>query len=233
MERTTRPHSPERSADMRKRKQAASVDSEEKGLFFAPKKSRFNQSQQRAWELLQSFSVVILAGPAGCGKTHVAVEYAATAVRDKRFEKIVFVRSPMEMGRSRLGFTPGTVAEKMAPYTAPIFAIAKKFGVKPEDIECHPLGFVQGMTFEDSIVIVDEVQNFDIEEFRAIVTRLGRGSQMILAGDPQQDTRHVGGFDVFLDKVKSLASVGIQHFTDADNMRHPVIIEVLNALKDL
>lgn len=223
----------ERSPDMRKRKQAASVDSEEKGLFFAPRKSKFNQSQQRAWELLSEFPVVILAGPAGCGKTHVAVEYAATAVREKRFDKIVFVRSPMEMGRSRLGFTPGTVAEKMAPYTAPIFAIAKKFGLKAEDIECHPLGFVQGMTFEDSVVIVDEVQNFDIEEFRAIVTRLGRGSQMILAGDPQQDTRKFGGFQVFLDNVQSLPSVGIQHFTDADNMRHPVIIEVLKALEGL
>ena len=218
---------------MRKRtKQAVSVDQEEKGLFFAPKKSKPNQSQVRAWELLNEFPIVILAGPAGCGKTHVAVEYAATAVRDKRYEKIVFVRSPMEMGRSRLGFTPGTVAEKMAPYTAPIFAIAKKFNLKAEDIECHPLGFVQGMTFEKSIVIVDEVQNLDIEEFRAIITRLGKGSQMILAGDPQQDTRHVGGFQVFLDRVESLQSVKIQYFTDADNMRHPAIIEVLKALED-
>lgn len=216
---------------MRKRKQATAVDSEEKGLFFAPKKSKFNQSQQRAWELLQQFPVVCLVGPAGCGKSHVAVEHAAIAVRQKRFEKIVFVRSPMEMGRSRLGFVPGDIKEKMAPYTAPIFAIAKKFGVKPEDIECHPLGFVQGMTFENSVVIVDEVQNLDLEEFRAIVTRLGQGSQMILAGDPRQDTRHIGGFGVFLDKVKSLPSVGIQHFTDADNMRHPVIIEILNALE--
>lgn len=216
---------------MRKRKQAVNVEPEEKGLFFAPKKSKPNASQQKAWQLLQELPVVILAGPAGCGKTHIAVEHAAMAVRQKRYEKIVFVRSPMEMGRSRLGFTPGTVAEKMAPYTAPIFAIAKKLGLKPEEIECHPLGFVQGMTFEDSVVIVDEVQNFDLEEFRAIVTRLGKGSQMILAGDPGQDTRHVGGFQVFLDKVESLPSVGIQYFTVADNMRHPVICEILKALE--
>lgn len=218
---------------MRKRQRAVSVEPEEKGLFFAPKKSKLNQSQQRAWQLLQELPVVILAGPAGCGKTHVALEHAATAVRQKRFEKIVFVRSPMEMGRSRLGFTPGTVAEKMAPYTAPIFAIGKKFGLKPEQLECHPLGFVQGMTFEDSVVIVDEVQNFDLEEFRAIVTRLGKGSQMILCGDPDQDTRHVGGFQVFLDKVESVPSVGIQYFTAADNMRHSVIVEILEALKGL
>lgn len=219
-----------RSFSMARRKQPT-AQTEQDEPKPPPRRSKFNASQVKAWEVLQQFPVVVLAGPAGCGKSHVAVEHAAIAVRQKQFEKIVFVRSPMEMGRSRLGFLPGEIKDKMAPFTASLFAIAKKFGVKPEEIETHPLGFVQGMTFEKSIVLVEEVQNLDIEEFRAIITRLGKDSQMILTGDPAQDTRRVGGFQVFLERIKAAPSVAVQWFSEADNMRNPVIIEVLKALE--
>jgi phosphate starvation-inducible PhoH-like protein len=215
---------------MAKRKQPATQADQEEHIP-PPRRSKLNQSQQRAWELMQEHPVVCLVGPAGTGKSHCAIEHAATAVRQRKYEKIVFVRSPVEMGRSRLGFIPGEVKDKMAPYMAPLLAIAKKFGVKPDAVECYPTGFVQGMTFEKSIVIVDEVQNLDIEEFRAIVTRLGVGSQMILAGDPAQDTRRIGSFSLFLDRMQSCKSVGIQYFSESDNMRNPVIIEVLKALE--
>ena len=87
------------------------------------------------------------------------------------------------------------------------------------------------MTFEDTTVIVDECQNFDIEEFRALVTRLGKTSQMIFCGAPEQDTRRIGQLPLFLDRVAGLSHVRIQRFTAEDNMRHPAIVEVLDALE--
>lgn len=192
---------------------------------------KFNESQKEAWELLQTTPIVCLIGPAGTGKTHVAIEYAAYAVKKKRASKIAYIRSPIEMGRSRVGFLPGDIAGKMAPYAATLYDIAKRMGVDEKCIQVYASGFVQGMTFEDTTVIVDECQNFDIEEFRALVTRLGKTSQMIFCGAPEQDTRRIGQLPLFLDRVAGLSHVRIQRFTADDNMRHPAIVEVLDALE--
>jgi phosphate starvation-inducible PhoH-like protein len=192
---------------------------------------KFNESQKEAWEMLQASPIVCLVGPAGTGKTHVAIEYAAYAVKKKRASKIAYIRSPIEMGRSRVGFLPGDLAGKMAPYAAPLYEIAKRMGVDEKHIQVYASGFVQGMTFEDTIVIVDECQNFDIEEFRALVTRLGKTSQMIFCGAPEQDTRRIGQLPLFLKRVDGLSHVRIQRFTLKDNMRHLAIVEVLDALE--
>ena len=223
-----------------RRNKGTSVDPEDIGVIGAtaqsrqpPAKSKFNASQTSALELLDAKPIVVLSGCAGTGKSYVALAWASEMLRTHKVDKIAFVRSPLEMGRSKIGYIPGTTSEKMAPYTGPIFAIAKKLGLPEGIISCHPLCHVQGMTFERTVVIVDEVQNMDIDEFRAIVTRLGIGSSMILCGDPEQDTRNIGGFPRFIEAVKCLNCVGIQYFTESDNMRHPAIAQVLRALKSL
>jgi phosphate starvation-inducible PhoH-like protein len=191
----------------------------------------FNKSQEKALELLKRHPIVCLIGPAGCGKTHVAAHFAATAVKRGKANSIVYIRLPVEMGRSRVGFLPGEINEKMAPYAAPIAEIGKKIGISPTSLKVFAPGFIQGMTFDDAILIVDECQVFDEEEFLSIVTRLGVNSKLILCGDPTQDTRHMGQLYSILDKLATLHSVGIQNFDLRDNMRHPVIVEVLNVFR--
>lgn len=191
---------------------------------------KLNESQLKAWELMHEKPIVCLIGPPGCGKTYVALKYGATAVRMQKVSSIVYIRSPMEMGRSKLGHLPGDVGQKMDPYVKAMSTIAKKLGISDQAIRVFAPGYVQGITFDDAVIVVDECQIFDIEEFKAIVSRLGKTSKMILCGDPSQDTRRTGELPLFLDCVKKLNSVGIQYFNFSDNMRHPVINEIYSVL---
>lgn len=194
---------------------------------------KLNASQAKLLELLETKPIVVASGVAGSGKTFAALVYASRMLKRGRIDKIVIVRSPLEMGRSRLGYLPGSASEKMAPYLEPVYTIAKKLGIPEEAIVCYPLCHIQGLTFEDAVIVADEVQNLDIDEFRALVSRLGVTSAIILCGDPEQDTRGSGGFPVFMKAVERLDCVGIQHFTEQDNMRHPAITAVLGALRGL
>ena len=216
----------------RKRKTSASSD-ETTSFHEAPRRHKLNGSQQNLWYLADTLPIAIGVGCAGTGKTYCALAWAKQALDAKRIEQVVYVRSPLELGRSRLGALPGSVDEKMAPYLAPLHAIAKELGIVPEALNTFPLPYIQGMTFTGACVILDEAQNLSIEEFRALVTRLGKDSSLIILGDPEQDTRGMGGFPIFLKAVAHCPSVGIQVFDAKDNMRHPVIVEVLEALKGL
>ena len=172
-------------------------------------------------KLLQEFPIVALVGPAGSGKTHLALEYAGWAIRRQRAERVFFVRSPVEMGRSSLGFIPGEPHEKMAPYVAHAKEIAKSIGISEHALSVVPLCYVQGRTFTDAVVVVDECQVLDLDEFRAIVTRLGKGSSMIFCGDPAQDTRHRGQFRVFLDKIEGLGLRSRRGWPAPRRSQHP------------
>ena len=189
-----------------------------------------NQSQSRAWDLMHEKPIVCLVGPPGCGKTFVAMKYGATAVKMQKVKNIIYIRSPMEMGRSKLGHLPGDVGQKMDPYVKAMSIIAKKLGISEYAIQVFAPGYIQGITFDDAVIVVDECQIFDIEEFKAIVSRLGKTSRMIFCGDPSQDTRRTGEFPLFLDCVQKLNSVGIQYFNFSDNQRHPVINEIYSVL---
>ena len=216
----------------RKRKTPVSQN-ETTSFHEAPRRLKLNESQQSLWYLADTLPLAVGVGPAGTGKTYAALAWAKAALDAKRIEQICYIRSPLEMGRSKLGFIPGSAQEKMQPYLAPLHAIAKELGIHPDCLYTLPLPYIQGMTFSKAGVILDAAQNLCIEEFRALVTRLGRDSSLIILGDPEQDTRGMGGLPVFLRAVNGLPSVGIQVFDAKDNMRHPVIIEVLTALRGL
>jgi phosphate starvation-inducible PhoH-like protein len=220
-------------AKSRRKPESAKADSPVIEDQITARRPKLNSAQLGLFAILEEKPIAVATGCAGTGKTFAALAWSKIALARKQIEQIIYLRSPMEMGRSRVGFVPGDLKEKMAPYAVPIFAIAKKLGIPESLIQIHATGFVQGMTFEKSAIIVDEVQNLDIEEFRAIITRMGQGSRMILAGDPQQDTRNLGDMGIFLKAVENLDSVGIQHFIESHNMRHPAIMEVLGALKGL
>jgi phosphate starvation-inducible PhoH-like protein len=227
-------HSYPRKPKMARRKTAPQDEPQSPAERFVEsprKKVQLNRSQQAAWGLLEEKPIVLFIGPAGTGKSFAAMAWGAQAIRSKRIEKIVFIRSPLEMGRSRMGYLPGTADEKMAPYLDSVMEIARKLGLPSELIEVRPLPYIQGATFENALVFVDECQNLNSEEFLATVTRLGIGSTMVLAGDAEQDTRRSFGLKPFIEAVKHLGCVGVQEFTEDCNMRHPAIIPVIKAYR--
>jgi phosphate starvation-inducible PhoH-like protein len=189
-----------------------------------------NESQRHAWGLMETKPITMLLGFAGSGKTHTALAYASHAIDAKKYSELVVVRSPLEAGRSRIGYLKGDATEKMAPYAAPIFDICRKLKFT-HPVKVIPPCFIQGMTFSDSVIVVDECQNLTVAELVAVVTRMDRNSQMIMCGDPEQDTRDSNGLIPFLNSVRNLECVGVQEFTVLDNARHPAIAEVVTALR--
>lgn len=223
---------------MTKRRKAANADTIHEGRQEpeapAPaKRVTLNGSQKALFAALEERPVVVGIGPPGTGKTFACMVWARDAMRRGEIENIVFVRSPLELGKSRLGYLPGTAEEKMSPFCAPMYAIAAKLGIKKEAITCWPLGHIQGMTFENSVIIVDEIQNFDMDEYRAMVSRMGVGSVLCLIGDPEQDTRNVGQITKFVAAMRTVDCVSVVQFSGADNMRHPAIVKMLAALKGI
>lgn len=216
----------------RKRKTPVSQN-ETTSFHEAPRRLKLNESQQNFWYLAEQLPIVIGSGDAGTGKTFVSLAWAKHAIEANIVEKIIYVRSPLEMGRARCGALPGSIQDKLAVYLAPLYAIAKDLNIHPDLIETYALPFIQGMTFSGACVILDEAQNLSIEEFRALVTRLGKDSRLLILGDPAQDTRGMGGLPVFIKAVSDLDCVGNVVFDARDNMRHPSIVRILEALKGL
>jgi predicted ribonuclease YlaK len=189
-----------------------------------------NESQRLAWELLETKPITCLIGFPGSGKTHTAMAFARYAIESKLKKDVVVVRSPLESGRSRLGFLKGTVEDKMAVWAAPIYDICARMRwiYKPT---VTPPCYIQGVTFVDSVIIIDECQNLDVAELVSVLTRMDATSQLVLCGDPDQDTRNSNGLLPFLKSVKDLDCIGIQEFTVLDNCRHPAIAEVWQCLR--
>jgi phosphate starvation-inducible PhoH-like protein len=216
---------------MRKRKKSPTANPAPQGLFFAPKKTKLNQAQENFARYLNEKPIVFGVGVAGTGKTFAAIWWARQAIQQQIIEKVIYVRSPMEMGMSRLGFLPGGVDEKMAPYVRPMKDIARELGIADELIEFMPLGYVQGVTFKNCLVIVDEVQNMTVKEFKNLVSRLGIGGRMAVTGDPEQDTRNANGLETILKIMSPLSCVAVQNFESQHNRRHPCLEEVIPAFR--
>jgi predicted ribonuclease YlaK len=195
-----------------------------------PKRVKLSSYQQIAWDIIEDNSISILGGEAGCGKTFSAMYYGIEAIRAGRFDQLIVIRSPIEAGRSRLGFIPGSVSEKLAPWCVPMLEIAKHLKFDRE-IKFLPPGHVQGMTFADSFVLVDECQNLDLGEWEMVVTRLGKGSKICFTGDAHQDTRNLRGMIPFMEATTGVTSIGHYVFPDEANQRHPVVRDVTRALR--
>ena len=165
--------------------------------------------QQEYIDALKSSNQVIVCGPAGTGKTYIAATYAADLYLRKKIDRIVITRPHVAVGKD-IGFLPGTLEEKSTPWAMPVLDVlirhmgkgAVETGIKNGNIEMCPLALIRGRTFDDAFIILDEAQNLTIPEVKALLTRVGEGSQVVLDGDIQQsDIKEQSG----LSKVIHLA----------------------------
>jgi phosphate starvation-inducible protein PhoH and related proteins len=188
---------------------------------------------------LQSREMVFGTGPAGTGKTYLAVAYAAGCLERGEVDRLVLSRPAVEAGE-RLGFLPGDMKEKVDPYLRPLYDALYDVlsperverGLETKIIEIAPLAFMRGRTLSHSIVILDEAQNCSAMQMKMFLTRLGEGSKIIVTGDPSQVDLPTGQSSGLADALAILAGVeGIEHvaFTRADVVRHPLVGRIIEA----
>ena len=195
--------------------------------------------QQTYMKAIQKNTVTIGVGPAGTGKTYLAVAAAVAAFREKSVNRIILTRPAVEAGE-RLGFLPGDLQNKVDPYLRPLYdALYDMLGAETfqkyqerGSIEVAPLAYMRGRTLDDSFIILDEAQNTTREQMKMFLTRLGFGSKIVITGDVTQidlpDDKVSGLKDAIrvLDGVKDIA---ICRLTAADVVRHALVQEIINA----
>lgn len=195
--------------------------------------------QQKYMQAIQKNTITLGVGPAGTGKTYLAVAAAVAAFRERTVNRIILTRPAVEAGE-RLGFLPGDLQNKVDPYLRPLYdALYDMLG--PENfqkyqergaIEVAPLAYMRGRTLDDSFIILDEAQNTTKEQMKMFLTRLGFGSKIVITGDVTQidlpDDKVSGLKDAIrvLDGVKDIA---ICRLTSADVVRHALVQEIINA----
>ena len=195
--------------------------------------------QQHYMKAIAKNTVTLGVGPAGTGKTYLAVAAAVAAFRERSVNRIVLTRPAVE-ARERLGFLPGDLLNKVDPYLRPLYdALYDMLGAETfqkyqerGSIEVAPLAYMRGRTLDDSFIILDEAQNTTCEQMKMFLTRLGFGSKVVITGDVTQidlpPDKKSGLKDAIrvLDGVKDIA---ICHLTSADVVRHALVQEIINA----
>ena len=178
-------------------------------------------------------------GPAGTGKTFLAVAAAAEALMNGQITKIVLVRPAVEAGEN-LGFLPGDMAEKINPYLRPLFdslndiidpKVVKEL-VLAEVIEIAPLAFMRGRTLKNAMIILDEAQNCTASQMKMFLTRIGMNSKVVITGDPSQNDLpydKISGLVDAVSKVSHIKGISIIRLDKTDIVRHPIVQEIVDA----
>jgi len=190
-------------------------------------------------ESLQHHQLVFGLGPAGTGKTYLAVAVAVSLMLEGRVDRIILSRPAVEAGE-RLGFLPGDMKDKVDPYLRPLYDALYDMlpgdhvarALQSGEIEVAPLAFMRGRTLANACVILDEAQNTTPVQMKMFLTRLGENSRMVVTGDMSQIDLPLGvpsGLRDALDIVEGIEGVGIVRFTDADVVRHPLVTRIVRA----
>ncbi len=209
-----------------------------------PKKSVIPRSEKQKdyVRALKKSDIIISAGPAGTGKTFLAVAVALTMLLDKKIEKIILSRPAVEAGE-RLGFLPGDMREKVDPYLRPLYdslydlldfeKIQKKIEVG--DIEIAPLAFMRGRTLKNSFAILDEAQNATDTQIKMFLTRIGENSKIVINGDPSQidlPNKSLSGLHRSKKLLGHLKEISVVDFDHRDVVRHPLVSKIVKAYSD-
>ena len=209
-----------------------------------PKKSVIPRSekQKEYVRALRQSDIVISAGPAGTGKTFLAVAVGLTLLLDKKIERIILSRPAVEAGE-RLGFLPGDMKEKVDPYLRPLYdSLYDLFDfekiqrmIEIGDIEIAPLAFMRGRTLKNSFAILDEAQNATDTQIKMFLTRIGENSKLVINGDPSQidlPNKALSGLDRSKKLLGHLNEICVIDFDHSDVVRHPLVSKIVKAYAD-
>ena len=205
-----------------------------------------NTSQESYLELLKNPKkyIVFAIGPAGTGKTMLGVQWAIKQLKEGVIDKIVVTRPAVSVDEEH-GFLPGTLNQKMEPWTKPIMDVFQEYYhtrqiadmLEEGTIEISPLAYMRGRTFKNAFIVADEMQNATQSQMKMLLTRLGEGSRMVVTGDLQQaDRPKENGLLDFLERYEEVSEhrmVAVAKFETKDIERHPVVREVLSIYKEL
>ena len=195
--------------------------------------------QQKYVEAIRSNTITFGTGPAGTGKTYLAVTLAVAAYKAKEVEKIILTRPAVEAGE-KLGFLPGDLQTKVDPYLRPLYdALQELFGLETYGklmekgvIEVAPLAYMRGRTLSNAFVILDEAQNATREQMKMFLTRLGEGSRMVVTGDLTQTDLPDGkssGLKHAVNVLRGVEDIAVVALTERDVVRHPLVMRIVRA----
>jgi phosphate starvation-inducible PhoH-like protein len=202
------------------------------------------QKQKNFANLIKEKEITICGGPAGCGKSYLAIATGLELVQEPNnpYHKLIIVKPVVEAGE-KIGLLPGTLAEKLEPVLASSVDILDKIigkvnRIKLEKTEVlfyEPLAYMRGKTFDNSVVIIEEAQNMSPEQMKTVLTRIGENSKFVISGDLDQsdryhDVKSTGLYDA-LEKHKNIEEIGFFEFDVNDIVRNPLITKILNNYK--
>lgn len=199
-----------------------------------------SEGQARLMEAIDTSNLVLALGPAGTGKTYIAIAKAVEALRAGKIGRIVLCRPAVDAGEN-IGFLPGDMEEKLAPYLRPLYdALQDRMSAKQVkamiaegQIEIASVGFMRGRTLNNAFIVVDEAQNCTYVQLKMILTRLGWNSKMIVTGDPAQSDLlpEMSGLAPVADKIESMkGDIGVVRLAQGDVVRHPLVAKMLDVL---
>ena len=198
-----------------------------------------SEAQQQFMDAVDGKSVVLALGPAGTGKTYLAIAKAVESLEAGKVSRIVLSRPAVEAGEN-LGFLPGDLNEKLAPYLRPLYdALTERLGTKRLKayiadgiIEIAPVAYMRGRTLSECFVVIDEAQNCTYGQLKMLLTRLGWKSTMVLTGDPDQTDLLPGisGLSDIADRLERVPEIPVIRLGEADIVRHPLVAAMLGVL---
>ena len=198
-----------------------------------------SENQRRLLEAIDKRNLVVAAGPAGTGKTYLAIAKAVEALDDGKVSRIMLSRPAVEAGES-LGYLPGALEDKLAPYLRPLYdALSDRLGGKRLKtllaegiIEIAPVAYMRGRTLNNAFIVIDEAQNCTYGQLKMLLTRLGWHSTMVMTGDPDQTDLLPGmsGLGQIADRLATLDDIAVIRLDDRDIVRHPLVAAMLTVL---